>query len=254
VLGSNSKHWSGVYGLNYYYGSNNVEFSTKFVTTDTNQTISGQKLFDDINTVSSSSEIGVSGGNRSYKVLDKNKKILAKIEGGTYSSGMAYSYWLVNNGTDIFNGVSLYQPSADLVQLRPYDSTLSVQLGASNRYFSNCYTSKINNLEPSSLSLPSSSGTIDISSYITDLTGGGLNNYTPSANGYIVITCNSNDVDYIKLSNNLNFVSVVDNTNNQFTSGILGVWQPCITGIGVQIRIKSSALKSAKFIPCQGNV
>ena len=45
-----------------------------------------------------------------------------------------------------------------------------------------------------------------------------------------------------------------DNTNNQFTSGILGVWQPCIAGIGIQIRIKSSALKTARFIPCQGNI
>ena len=102
--------------------------------------------------------------------------------------------------------------------------------------------------------MPSSSGTIDISSYITDLTGVTVNGYTPSANGYIVITCNSNDVDYIKMSNNLDFVSVIDNTNNQFTSGILGVWQPCIAGKGIQIRIKSSALRSARFIPCQGNV
>ena len=127
-------------------------------------------------------------------------------------------------------------------------------LGVSSKKWSDVLTYKVNGVEPSSLSLPATTGTIDISSYVTDLTGVTINSYTPPANGYIVITCNSNDVDYIKVSNNLNFVSVVDNTNNQFTSGILGVWQPCVAGIGIQIRIKASALNSAKFIPCQGNV
>lgn len=219
-----------------------------------NETISGQKVFDDINTMSSSSEIGVSAGNRSYKVLDKNKKIISRLEGGTYSTGMAYSTWFVNNGSDAFNGVSLYQPSANLAQLRPISSTLSLQLGSTSRSFSDCYTSKINSLTPSSLSMPSTTGIVDISGYVTDLTGVNVNNYTPLVNGYIVITCNSNDVDYIKMSNNLDFVSVVDNTNNQFTSGILGVWQPCVAGLGIQIRIKSSALRTARFIPCQGNI
>ena len=102
--------------------------------------------------------------------------------------------------------------------------------------------------------MPATTGTVDISGYVTDLTGVNVNNYTPVANGYIVITCNSSDVEYIKMSNNLDFVSVVDNTNNQFTSGLLGVWQPCVAGIGVQVRIKSNALNSARFIPCQGNI
>ena len=55
ALGGSSKRWSDVYGVNYYYGSNNVEFSNKFVTTDTNQTISGNKTFSSINGVEPSS-------------------------------------------------------------------------------------------------------------------------------------------------------------------------------------------------------
>ena len=50
-LGTSTKRWLGVYATNYYYGSNNVEFSTKFVTTDTAQTISGNKTFSTINGV-----------------------------------------------------------------------------------------------------------------------------------------------------------------------------------------------------------
>ena len=56
------------------------------------------------------------------------------------------------------------------------------------------------------------------------------------------------------ISNNLDFISIVDNTNNQFASGNLGAWQPCLSGTKVQIRIKASALLSARFYPCQGNV
>jgi hypothetical protein len=44
-LGVATRRWSKIYGTEYYYGSNNVEFSAKFVTTDTNQTISGNKTF-----------------------------------------------------------------------------------------------------------------------------------------------------------------------------------------------------------------
>ena len=54
-LGTSSNKWSKIYGTEYYYGSNNVEFSTKFVTTDTAQTISGNKTFSSINGVEPSS-------------------------------------------------------------------------------------------------------------------------------------------------------------------------------------------------------
>lgn len=54
-LGTSGSRWKEVYATNYYYGSNNVEFSTKFVTTDTAQTVSGNKTFSSINGVEPSS-------------------------------------------------------------------------------------------------------------------------------------------------------------------------------------------------------
>ena len=48
TLGSSSYKWKGVYAQSYYYGNDNVEFSTKFVTTDTEQTITGTKTFNSI--------------------------------------------------------------------------------------------------------------------------------------------------------------------------------------------------------------
>ena len=248
LLGTSTNNWKGVYATNYYYGSNNVEFSTKFVTTDTNQSVSGQKVFTDINAISSSAEIGVSAGNNSFKVLDKNKKILSRLEGGTFSGGSAYSYWLVNNGSDVFNGVSLFQASSNLAQLRPYSSTLSMQLGASFRSFSDCYTSKINSLTPSSLSLPDIANKIDISSYITDLTGVS-NEYTPSVNGWICVR-----------SANANKISILDRATSIGTTSVspmatyLGVLVPCIANRKVNINIICTSLEFAYFIPCLGNI
>ncbi len=77
ALGSSAKRWSDIYGVNYYYGSNNVEFSTKFVTTDTNQTISGVKTFGNgtlivDNTTGSNvhGEIKLNGSRPGYIVAD----------------------------------------------------------------------------------------------------------------------------------------------------------------------------------------
>lgn len=249
-LGSSSFGWKGVYAQNYYYGSDNIEFSTKFVTTDTAQTVSGQKVFDDINVISNSAELGVSAGNNSFKILDKNKKTISRLEGGTFSSGMAYSYWLVNNGSDVFNGVSLYQSSSSLAQLRPYSSTLSLQLGASNRYFSDCYTSKINGLTPSSLGMPTDNkaNIIDISGYLTVLDGSQANTYQAPDNGYIGIT----------MSNCTGIQAYITGFwGNQVvrpTSGAVRLFMPICKNMTANILIFGGTLDNARFFPCQGNI
>lgn len=228
------------------------------VHTSGNETISGQKVFTDINAISSSAEIGVSGGGNSFKVLDKNKKTLSRLDGGTFSTGMAYSQWLVNNGSDEFNGVSLYQPSANLVQLRPYSSALSVQLGTSNKPFSDCYTSKINGLTPSSLGMPSDrSARIDISSYFTNTGTGNTNDYSVPANGFIflnllnafVVICYSIDG-----TNNVNYAqSYFRPVDGQiyilFPVRKNDIFRTLWTANGGTITVTG-----AYFIPCQGNV
>ena len=250
TLGTSANKWTGIYATNYYYGSNNTEFSTKFVTTDTNQTVSGQKIFSDINTDSSNAEIGVSAGNNSFKVLDKNKKTISRLEGGTFSTGMAYSYLLVNNGSDVFNGVSLYQTSANSAQLRPYSSTLGLQLGASNRSFSDCYTSKINGLTPSSLGMPvtpSSTSYLDISGYITVLDSSAPNTYTPPSNGYITFSVTGNLVQiFHDYGLQGKWTVQAGNANRGFI--------PVVGGVEVKIYVTASVVDKFWFIPCQGNI
>ena len=153
-LGMSSNRWSKIYGTEYYYGSNNVEFSTKFVTTDANQTITGNKTF-----------------------------------------------------------------------------------------------SSINGVEPSSLSLPGyKSSRIDISSYITNLTGGG-NNYTVPANGYIFVR--TSDGTYLKL---VEYPSGACSSVCSQTADDIGTFLPVIAGRTCIIVIKCSSIDRAYFIPCQGNV
>ena len=121
-LGASDRRWSKIYGAEYYYGSNNVEFSTKFVTTDTAQTISENKTF--------SSDLFVANANtsantpnlslRNYKVdrgttdtgvqtitfFDKNGKALTLIESRKISNGNVGTNILTYNTDDSNNTVS----------------------------------------------------------------------------------------------------------------------------------------------------
>ena len=133
-----------------------------------------------------------------------------------------------------------------------------IALGRSNNRWSDVQTYKVNNLEPSSLSLPSDrSARIDISSYFTNTGTGDTNTYTVPANGYIYMEVNDCVSLYMysqttgKLSNYGN--SVCRNTigklvgflpvrkNDEFVSQ----WYTTATNV---------TLTSAYFIPCQGNV
>ena len=107
----------------------------------------------------------------------------------------------------------------------------------------------INGLEPSSLSLPSYTGArIDISSYITNLTGGS-NNYTVPANGYIFVR--TPDGTYINL---VEYPSGACSSVCSQTADDIGTFLPVIAGRTCIIVIKCSSIDRAYFIPCQGNV
>ena len=87
-LGSEYFTWKGVYATNYYYGANNVEFSTKFVTTDTEQIITGTKTFN-----------SVRGIDLSEKTIDLND-CYSSIAGGV----IRY-YCNTNSGTNNISNI-----------------------------------------------------------------------------------------------------------------------------------------------------
>ena len=133
----------------------------------------------------------------------------------------------------------LNQKVADIVALQ------SAIAGALHREWANVYLSKINNLEPSSLSLPSTQY-VDISGSITDMSGI-KNTYVAPSNGFIVISATGTGINmYV----NLGMGTVV----NRQTSGGMRCFIPILKSQTVNIIIWASNLEFARFFPCQGNV
>ena len=91
-LGTASNRWNKVYANEYYYGSTNTEFSSKFVTTDTAQTISGNKTFSSINGVEPSS-LSLPSGNAN-DVIDISSYLVNTGTGGTNSYTASANGWI----------------------------------------------------------------------------------------------------------------------------------------------------------------
>ena len=263
-LGSIGNRFGKIYGIQYYYGSNNVEFSTKFVTADTAQTISGTKTFTDLLIYNSdttayasyltlrnqrnargSSETGVQG----IQYLDKNGKTLTMLESRVISNGNTgfniICYNTDGNNQSVSDGVSVIK-SPTTTTLAPTTDN-AVTCGRTLAKWSDVQTYKVNALEPSSLSLPSGnvSDVIDISSYITDLSGN-VNNYTAPANGWISIAVIGS------------FIAIVSSrwsdSRLRESSGNVRMLYPVLKNETVSISIAGTTLAYARFIPCQGNV
>ena len=274
ALGENNRRWSRVYGTEYYYGSNSVEFSTKFVTTDTNQTIAGVKTFssnvnvynhdsatDTANIIlkNSKAERGSTTNTDEQNIffLDKDNAQIGNIKCNVDSDGYSNLTLQCSDSNNVSLGVQVRKnPTGGVV--RPTGDN-QISLGQGGRRWYNTYTSKINGLEPSSLSLPSGRNTrIDISSYFTNLGSGDTNFYSVSANGYIYMQLKDittvHCFDFESLSTTL---AEYAQTFSRGTDGQLYVLFP----VKKDHVFKSTwyttttvTISGAYFIPCQGNV
>ena len=278
TLGETNRRWSKIYGTEYYYGSNNVEFSTKFVTTDTAQTVSGGKTFSDNLTIYNSDDtvtpkglairnaqwvMGESGATTVSNIsfLDKNSSIPVSIMASKGLSGQSYLRFSVRTRDSQNNTYSeeLYYDidTSGNVEFRSWHDNI-ISLGTSAYKWKDVQTYKVNALEPSSLSLPDLSNGIDISSYI-DVSQTSTNYYTPPANGWISISVITPIRDSIQIECSGGFrSSVYSATNPDSTSEyIASIIVPCIKNDTVTIYFKTSrggTIKYAKFFPCLGNV
>ena len=258
-LGGSVRRWKSVYATNYYYGSDNVEFSTKFVTTDTSQTISGDKTFNgntncvgELNQIAPfkmTSDTSFATGSKNTTIYDQDGFQCSNEQIIYNNSKNIRRSWIVNNngsGTTISAGFNLILSASGGKVFYPISDS-DTDNGTSSAYWKNTYTKKINGVEPSSLSLPDLTNAVDISSYITDLAG--LPNvYSPPANGYIVLR-----------STTANVLGIVENTTgmgsySRGTNQTLAVNLPVVKNTSISIYAICSSLTHAKFIPCQGNV
>ena len=254
LIGSASARWSGVYATNYYYGNDNVEFSTKFATTDTNQTISGNKTFEgvDLKLKSVAGEYTVSSGSTSLLFYDKNSLLLSQYKQGVFGSGISYQNFSIlgydSNNQQLIKSITFSSSNLNLstAYLRP-DTDNAISLGRNNNRWSDVQTYKVNNLEPSSLSLPSGnvSDVIDISSYITDLSGN-VNSYTVPANGWISIAVTGTAISIVSSS--------WSDSRLRESSGNVRMLYPVLKNETLDISVIGTTLDYARFIPCQGNV
>ncbi|HIE2800069.1 TPA: hypothetical protein ACXLHF_004013 [Klebsiella pneumoniae] len=260
-LGTEFLRWSKIYGTEYYYGSNNVEFSTKFVTTDTNQTISGAKTFSDNvkvrnNDITRGSTTG--SGYKSVTYTDSNDDELSRISVNKISNGSTALEFKVsstdNANTVISSSFQFFIAKGGSKVINP-SITEDIALGRSSNKWSDVVTAKVNGVEPSSLSLPSgnSSDFIDISGSFTNTGSGDTNTYAALANGWIYLRLG--DISSCQ-------VTVYDANNNRMwgqssTGSVEQITVPILKGqiFTTQWNTSSSVnVANAKFIPCQGNV
>ena len=120
-------------------------------------------------------------------------------------------------------------------------------LGVSSKKWSDVLTYKVNGVEPSSLSLPSGNANdvIDISSYITDMSGN-VNNYTAPANGWISIAITGTAISIVS--------SPWSDNRSIPSDGTVRMLYPILKGMTASISVVCTNLAYARFIPCQGNV
>lgn len=137
--------------------------------------------------------------------------------------------------------------------LTPYANN-AYSLGTSSLQWKSVYAKKINNLEPSSLSLPNPSNSIDISAYFTHTKTGETNVYAVPSNGWIFLhlaTISGCEAKVLDAAQN-----VLWGTSVHSFRGMLMI--PVVTGSTLQTQWTTEyptvTVLIAKFYPCKGNV
>ena len=229
-LGLTSRKWSEVHGVTYYYGSSDTEFSDKFVTTDTAQTISGVKTFADTPVFASFDGIRFRCAHNSNAYVTFRN--LNQANPGS----------IILSAHDGNVGTAIHLVDKTLI---PYN-TNDMDLGTASRKWKS-----FNGLNPSALGMPDLANGIDISSYIT--IGNTDDNYfTPPVNGWLWARLLGNGLA-IQQGDFGSYGNYVANstTGDKYVEACLLVTK----NVQATIRCRGiTGIVSAKFYPCQGNV
>ena len=199
-------------------------------------------------TKGSTSEIGA----QILRFVDKNNNILCDVESIITSTGSCElrlrSNTLDSNNQNVQTGVTLISSINGSRRFCPTNDN-KVSCGYSALKWSDVQTYKVNNLEPSSLSLPSgnASDVIDISSYITDFSGT-PNTYTAPANGWVTISINNCMGIQAYIS------GFLGDSRTRQTAGTIKFLMPICKNQTINLQVYGGSIDNARFIPCQGNV
>ena len=279
ALGLTSRKWSEVHATTYYYGSSDIEFSTKFITTDTAQSsISGSKVWTGrqdwavnccriISNAFEKGETPSSDTNRNdYYILKNGSTSYASalgVLGGGISSTNVVTMRLqaiknASNSTSIANIAIKYNSTTDEKTLETNGDFIPTDNASQNIGNSTSKWATLNGLEPSALGMPDLNNGIDISSYF-DATQISTNTYTASADGYISLAISSPNRGSINAVIGSDFWAttaygaVNPNDGNSFLQCMC---VPILKNqtITVYLRTTGGTLENAKFYPCLGNV
>ena len=261
ALGLTSRKWSEIHGETYYYGSSDVEFSNKFVTTDTAQEIGQNKTFTGVITINHAkggvlqltcpdldNTVDVTGNWATFMTfnsVDGGQTVASKGAVGVrqFKNGKNFALLLVEGTETLYFGSKSNSDSTKA--LYPANSGVC-SLGTSTNKWAT-----INGLNPSSLGMPDLANGIDISSYITHLDKV-VNSYTPSVNGYIHIRVKKTSLPIVSIRIQQNYGLMTSCETSDFSTW--GTYLPVVAGNPVEIYISADSLGSAIFFPCQGNV
>ena len=260
-----SYQWRNVWCEKLFLNGTQLDPSA-FVTTDTAQTISGNKTFSsNVNVYNSDSSTDTANivlknskaergsttniGEQNIFFLDKDSAQIGQIKCEVDSSGTSTLTLQCTNSSNGSAGIRLRRTSTGTFLQPVYNN--GCNLGTTGSRWYDVQTKAINGLVPSSLSLPDLSNGIDISSYITHLDKV-VNNYTPPANGWLSIRVKKTSLVHASL--------MIYQTGGLLSScetdefNISGTNLPVIANKNVEIYIYADSLASAIFYPCQGNV
>lgn len=235
TLGTSSYQWSAVYAQTYYY--NGTEFSSKFVTTDTDQSITSLKTI----TTASSPQLRVKSTSLdltntavtsyrtiSIRAIDKNDTTLGQISWNYKASDNTGRLNLAQTARDAVTGGIIIQHngSNSTTDIMPYDTTNDHNLGTSTNKWKT-----LNGINPGALSLP------DFTSETGVSLSAGANTYTPVLSGWLSISTTGD-------------ISVVCGNFCHKATDMISV--PVIAGKTYTVTMPASA--TGYFYSCLGNV
>ena len=247
-----------------------IALDANVVHTSGNETVGGQKTFSDNLTIyNSDSSQPTKNLNISSSKIQVGDTSNQDSFGISFNAGASYaSQIMAFKDTSATQNLQITVRTKDgsenlitsMVRLRLLANGSSSFVPGTNNFISlgvlgfkwkDVNTYLVNGVTPSSLGLPDLDNAVDISGYVTDLTGG-TNNYTPSDNGYISLCA-------VSSTSNGAFIKQGDFGASGRDLTISGtryayVFLPVAKNVQVDIVVVSNSLDFVKFYPCLGNV
>lgn len=190
------------------------------------------------------------------KVLDSEGKLFALTAVDTANGSATLSALLIDLSKD--SDLSNYYTKNEtdtLLNDKADDSNVLHKTGdetkAGNLTVTELNATKINNLNPGSLTLPDLSVGVDISSYITNLNKT-VNSFTPPADGWIFIRVRKSSLDHVSIRMQQQNGLISSTETKDFSTW--GCNLPVIANKLIDIYIYADAIAGAYFFPCLGNI